>query len=177
MAACCSVTMAVPRQGGRKEGWFRLGCHHAETQTAGTVFEIYPNSLKGTSEHYAKVVPVSVEIFTVAPALWPSKSCWRQYAHRCTLINCLRWTQLKQISASQWNWVNGAFQIFCNRDCGLHSAFVTITHTVHPWTPSHPLLGRKPGLWPPTRISWYQACRQGYHSQLSAAPLSQMLQL
>lgn len=41
----------------------------AETQTAGTVSDIHPESLKGTSDHYSEVIPVSVEIFTVFPAL------------------------------------------------------------------------------------------------------------
>lgn len=45
------------------------GRPHAETQTAGTVSEIHYNSLKGTSDHCSKNTPVSVEIFTVSPAL------------------------------------------------------------------------------------------------------------
>lgn len=63
-----------------KCGDLEVGSHHTETQTAGGVFEMHPNPPKGSSADSSKVSPVSVEIFTVSPALRPSKYYQIQYA-------------------------------------------------------------------------------------------------
>lgn len=155
MAACCSVTMAVPRQEGRKMQWFRGGqppCR--DTDSRGSVWNAPQFPKRQLCWQFKSYSSFSGDIHCFL-CIQPSKYYQRQYAQGCSLMNCLRLIQLKHISASQWNGVNGAFQTLCNSNCGLHLAIVTVTHTVHPQTPSHLLTGRKPGLWPSTRNSCY----------------------